>query len=350
LRSAIALWVRSADLTTPLVEWSASLPSVIERGPIPSQDVADAWTESKSEGLIQRLPVKLSEACRLVLASVLATKVTWEDPFAVEQAADHLRVSSAWHGQLSQVMLDFGGSRLTMLAETDCAGLVAVHFAQAHEDLAVLSVAADPDVGRQQVFDAAYELSNKCRNDTLGLAKVSLFDLPLGEGSSWVISEHEVAAYEEGDQRERIEYALLPAWRSESRLDLKASPLFGARPALDAFFGLIGTSPGGDGTVAVQSTVASFTPKGFDAASASLMYLEVGSTGEPTHRGLERRARLHFDHPFAAVALAGSSSDFERARAGHSDLFCLPLFSAWIETPGEPEVADQGVMPRSWVS
>ena len=339
LRTAMALWVRSKDRSTALVEWSASLPAAIERGPIPSQDVADAWTELQTEGLITRLPIELSELSRLVLASVLATKVSWEDPFTIEAAIDHLRASSPWHGRLDQVMLDYGGSRLSMLAHTESAGVVAVHFAQAEEDLGVLSVSADPGVGRQEVFEAAYELARRCRNDTFDQARLSLFDLPLGEGSSWLISEHEVATREAGTRSERIEYALLPAWRLESRLDLKTSPLFGAQPALDALLGLIGSSPEGDETAAVQSAVASFTPMGFEAAAVSLLYAETGSTSRPTNRGLQHRAKLYFDHPSAAVALAGSSSDFRRARIGHSDLFCLPLFSAWIETPDEPGAA-----------
>ena len=251
-----------------------------------------------------RLPIELSELSRLVLASVLATKVSWEDPFAIEAAIDHLRASSPWHGRLDQVMLDYGGSRLSMLAHTESAGVVAVHFAQAEEDLGVLSVSADPGVGRQEVFEAAYELARRCRNDTFDQARLSLFDLPLGEGSSWLISEHEVATREAGTRSERIEYALLPAWRLESRLDLKTSPLFGAQPALDALLGLIGSSPEGDETAAVQSAVASFTPMGFEAAAVSLLYAETGSTSRPTNRGLQHRAKLYFDHPSAAVALA----------------------------------------------
>jgi hypothetical protein len=332
----MALWVRAADRTTPLVEWSASLPPAVERGPVPSQAVADAWTERQTEGLLARFPVELDELSRLVLASVLATKVSWETPFAVEAAADHLRPENPWHGQVEQVLLDYRGGAMTMLADTEAAGVVAVHFSQAVEDLGVLCVAADPSVDRQQVFEAAYELARRCRRDTLGRARCSLFDLPLGEGASWVITEREVSTYESDARLEEIEYVVLPAWRSENKLDLKASLLFGAQPALDALFGLIGPSGMGDEAVAVQSAVASFTPTGFEAAAASVLAWRAGSSSQPTQRGLERRARVLFDHPFVAVALAGHSSNFRRARAGHTELFCLPLFSAWVNTPGEP--------------
>ena len=229
-----------------------------------------------------------------------------------------------------------------MLATTEAAGVVAVHFARATEDLAVLSVSAAPDADRQQVFDAAHEVARRCRDDTLPAARLSLFDLPVGDGASWRITEEEAAAYEEGTRTEAIEFTVLPAWRSECKLDLKASALFGAEPALAALLALIGSSPEGNDTVAAQSAVASFTPKGFEAAAVSSFGVLLGANWDeppPAYRGLARRARLYFDHPYAALALAGTSSDFTRARAGHTDLFCLPLFSAWIETPGEPEQA-----------
>jgi hypothetical protein len=317
------------------------LPAAVERGPIPAQTTADAWTERLTEGLITHFPIKLSELTRLVLASVLATKVSWETPFEVEAAADHLRESSPWRGQVQDVLLHHFGDGFTMLADTESAGIVAVHFAQAVEDLGVLSVVAAPAADRRQVFEAAYELARRCRNDTLGLARRSLFDLPLGEGHSWLISEHEISTHEADARREAIEYAVLPAWRSGNELDLKKSALFGVEPALKAFLQLIGPSPEGDETKAVQSVVASFTPTGFEAAAVSVFDAETRGvvSRRRTERGLLRRARLYFDHPYVAVALAGRSSDFGRTRAGHTDLFCLPLFSAWVETPSEPEVA-----------
>jgi hypothetical protein len=105
---------------------------------------------------------------------------------------------------------------------------------QAVEDLGVLCVAADPAVERHSVFEAAYELARACRSDTLGLRRRSLFDLPLGKGPSWLITDREVPSHKPDARFEEIEYTVLPAWRSEGELDLTASPLFGARPALDA--------------------------------------------------------------------------------------------------------------------
>jgi hypothetical protein len=338
LRTAIALWVRGADHTTPLVEWSASLPSAVERGPVPSQSDADAWTDRKSGGLIKRFPLELSPRERLVLASLLATKVSWASPLRVVPASGYLRASSPWRDLVAQVLLDELPSTLTMLASTEAAGVVAVHFAQAVEHLGVLCVAADPSVDRRLVFEAGYELARRCRNDTLGRARCSLFDLPVGEGHSWDITEREVRAYTSGESFEEIEHAVLAEWRSECNLDLAASARFGGGTALLALFGLIGPSPDGDGADAIQSVLASYTSTGFEAVDASFLRMRAGAIEQPTHPGLERRAKLYFDHPYIAIALAGRSSDFSRTRAGHTDLFCLPMFSAWIETPGDAEM------------
>jgi serine protease inhibitor len=178
--TAVALWIRSTDRTTSMVEWSASLPAEIQRGPIPSQVQGDAWVNRMTEGLINRMPIELSPMTRLVLVSALATKVSWVNAFAVESAHAHLRRSSPWQVQVAKVLVDYQPSRLTMLAETEAAGLVAVHFAEAAEDLGVLSVIASPSASRQRVFEAAHELAQRCRNDTLPAARRSLFDLPVG--------------------------------------------------------------------------------------------------------------------------------------------------------------------------
>ena len=268
LRSAMALWVRSADRSTRLVEWSATLPAAIERGPVPSQGDADSWVDRRTEGLITRLRSTVSLDTGLVLASALATKVSWENDFGVEAARITCANRVHWRGQVSEVLVDHMLSPLTMLASTEAAGVVAVHFAQATEDVGVLSVAAAPTAERQQVFEAAYEFARRCRNDTMHLARVSLFDLPVGDGDSWQITEEAVRAYEEGSRQEGIEYVVLPAWEVRERAGSE-----GSRPAsvpdrpwrLSSDFStpvlrVTEQSP-------TQSVVASFTPKGFEAVA-----------------------------------------------------------------------------------
>ncbi len=353
LSSALALWARGSDLSTRLVNWSANLPNQVERGPIPSQSVADAWVDRNTQGLIKSFPLEVSQETRLLLACVVASKVRWRRSFEVVSAAENLRETSPWRDRVERVLLDHHGVGHTLLVSTESAGVVAAHVAIAQDDLAVISVAADPTLARETVFEAAYEITRLCRDDRLESARCSLFDLPLGQGHSWQITEDEVATYRAGERSESISGAVLAAWSTRGDLNLRASERFGIEPALSALLGLVGPHPEGDDARALQSAVASYSATGFEAAALSILDLEIGDSSYLLdQRGVERRARLFFDHPHAVIAIAGTSSDFARSRAGHSDIFCLPLFSAWIAEPQEAEEPADGeeLTLESWLA
>jgi hypothetical protein len=339
LHSAIALWVRSSDHTSRLVDWSASLPSQIERGPIPTQATADAWADRNTLGLITKFPADIDEFTRLILASALATKVTWQRTFEIVPAENHFRPSGPWAGRVQRALLDRAPVVPAQLANTEAAGVVAVHLAVANEELAVLSVAADGSVDRHDVLAAAYEIARRCRSDALAEARCSLFDVPVGTGHSWEITEREVPAQQAGGRSELIEHSVLPGWSVRGELDLKRSDRFGTSPALSALLALIGRDPAGDETAAKQAAVASYTATGFEAAAITAFATVAGRSHAPLERGHRRTARIVFDHPYAAVALAGATADFTRARAGHTQMFGLPLFAVWIAEPGEPDPA-----------
>jgi hypothetical protein len=256
-------------------------------------------------------------------------------------AGDHVRPSSPWRDHVTHVLLDHNfGRPPMMLARTESAGVVAVHFALATEELAVLSVAADPAIDKPSVFEAAYEIARLCRDDALASASCSLFDLPPGGDHSREITEEEVVTRVAGEHYENIRSAVLAAWHAESTLNLNKAKGFGTWPALSALFNLIGPDPRGGDVEAVQAAVASYTATGFEAAAITSFGVTGSSGRSSTERGLSRSARLYFDHPYAAIALAGQTADFTRARAGHSELFCLPLFSAWVSKPHDAAAHD----------
>ena len=339
LHSALALWVSTSDRTTALVDWSAGLPPSVERGPIPSQADADAWAARRTSGPDPPFPPRNHTSHpRAILASALATKVTWQQPFSIAPAAEQVRASSPWSGRVEHVLVDRAPVLPLMLAQTEAAGVVAVHFAVANEELVVVSIAADPAVDRHLVFEAGYEIGRLCRVDAVIEARRSLFDLPLGQGHSWEIFEDEIASYNAGDRSESIVSAMLVDWSVQSELDLQRSQRFGVAPALGALLGLIGPHQTGDEYHAVQSGVASYTSKGFEAAAITALGVRASAAfTRPGEKGLRRTARLFFDHPYAAIALAGRPSDFTRQGAGHTELFGLPLFSVWVSEPREPE-------------
>jgi hypothetical protein len=264
--------------------------------------------------------------------------VSWQTPFEVVPAADHLDSGSPWRTTVARLLWDVHADGRAMIADTHSAGLVAVHFAVAREDLTVISVSADPAVPCAEVLLAAHELGALAGGDWGRLAR-SVYDLPLGSGHSWEIAEREVRTYEAGVRLERIVGVSLPAWRIEGKLDLKASSLFGTAPALETLRQLIGPRPD-DKTEAAQTAVASFTRYGFEAAAVTALGVRASATRQPPELGTERAAILRFDHPYAAIAVHGRPAPAGRVVQGpppDSAFTGLPLFSAWIADPQEPE-------------
>lgn len=334
LRAAIAIWVGVTDASEPVAAWVRGLPSEVESGFMPTQQEADAWVERNTLGLIKSFPQQIDAFTRIVLASALATKVSWEVPFELAAACDHLGAASPWRGSLKQLLRDRSPGRLTMIASTRAAGLVSVHTAVAREDLSVVSVSADPGVPREAVLDAVHELSALARGSDSPARPCSLFDLALGAGHSWEITEREVRTRRPGERVERIIDALLPAWRIEGEVDLLSSPRFGSGPALEVLRELVGPRAN-DRFAAKQIAVASYTRFGFEAAAITAFTMRTAAIGPPRQKGVERTATLRFDHPYAVVALAGSLGSGRTGGAG-PEVTGLALFTAWVAMPEEP--------------
>lgn len=338
LHAAIALWVAVDDATSELAAWTQGLPDQVESGFMPTQADADAWAERETQGLIRRFPMQIDEFTRVVLASALATKVKWKVPFDVVPAGEHCGALSPWRSAVSRLLWDGHADGRAEIAQTDAAGLVAVHCAVAHDDLTVVSVSGAPDLDRESVVAAAYEVAAMvCGN--WGRSACSLYDLPLGAGHSWEISEHEVQVFVPEPRLERIAGVALPAWRVQDDLNLMLSPAFGTAAALETLRQLIGPRPD-DECAARQAAVASFTRYGFEAAAVTALGVRASAALRPHGQGVERTAVLRFDHPYAAVAISGHPPASLRGVSGlsaESGFPGLPLFSAWVHEPIEPE-------------
>jgi hypothetical protein len=352
LHAPIALWVAVDDATAALAEWTQRLPDEIQSGFMPTQADADAWAERETQGLIRRFPLEIDRSTRVVLASALATKVRWEIPFGVVPAAEHCGPDSPWRGAVSQLLWDDVADGHAEIAQTEAAGVVAVHCANASNGLAVVSVSAAPDVDRASVVAAAYEVAESVCGDW-GRGACSLFDLPLGAGHSWQISEHEVAVFRSQPRLERIVGAALPAWRAADELDLTRSSAFGTAPALHTLRRLIGPRPT-DETAAKQTVMAAFGRYGFEAAAVTAFGVRTSAALSPRGRAVERRAVLRFDHPYAAVAIAGRVVAPRGRAAAPSPAGTsfpgLPLFCAWVHEPAEPEARARLTRGRSRAS
>ena len=306
---------------------------------MPSKEQADTWADRNTLGLIRSFPVNIDAATRIVLASALATKVSWPMPFDVVAAREHMGDASPWKSTVERVLWDSHAAGRAVIANTRSAGLVGVHYAVATEDLTVISVIAAPDVPRAAVLDAAHEVAAVTVGNWAQMA-CSLFELPLGAGHSWEITEQEARTYEPGQRIERVAGASLPAWRVEGKLDLQASPLFASSPACETLGELIGAPD--DDSEAVQVAVASFTRYGFEAAAITAFARTAAAFRQPSEIGMERSAILRFDHPYAALAIAGrpthprSSGQLAQPESAFA---ALPLFTVWVNEPQEAEEA-----------
>jgi hypothetical protein len=263
----------------------------------------------------------------LVMASALATRVSWQQPFDVVPAAA-LGTGSAWPGQVEHVLRSPDGPGHTQhIAATDRAGDVAVHTAAARGGLRVTSVAAAPEVPAVDVLAAAYELAHATATGA-PVAQRSLFDLPLGDGPAWTLTERP-APTSAPDGREQRCTAVLPAWSARSEHDLARSEL-GFPVAARALAELLGLNR--YRYEAKQSAVARYSRVGFEAAAVSAMAIALGFA-MPADNGVLRLAELRFGHPYAVVAVA---VDEEHQDGGTTAWHGVPVFSAWVTEAEEP--------------
>lgn len=320
---AAALWHRPTD-TGALSGWLAQLSASVATGPLPDQAGLDDWARRNTLDLIDRFPLRVTRETALVLATALATRVSWESPFDLAPACA-LGPGSAWAGQVSRALRTPAGyAHHQYLATTDRAGAVAVHVGLARPGpdeftrpapggLAVVSVIADPAVPALDVLAAAYELAPAAATG-VRVPRRSLFDLPLGESPLWTVREERVETSVPGG-REEVCTAVLPAWSARGNHDL-AHPRLGLPAAARLLAPLVGA--GEQAYEARQSVLARFDRVGFEAAAVSGVAAAVAY--RPQRPGVRRVAELRFGHPYAVVAVATGSGPWHG----------LPVFSAWV--------------------
>jgi len=315
--AAAAVWHRPGRLTDVTARWLAGLPPQVRTGPLPSQAELDDWARNGTFGLVERFPVTLDPSLYLLAATVLASRVSWERPFDVAPASA-LGESSPWVGLVSRVLrTPDGPGHHQFIAATPAAGDVAVHTARARGGVAVTSVAAPPGVPAADVLAAAYDLAPALATGR-AVTRRSLFDLPLGEGPLWSVTERAAPVKSAAGREERCT-AVLPAWSARTELDL-SDPGLGFAAAAQAL------APG-DPWQARQAAMARYTRVGFEAAAVTGLAVALAMT--VPRPGLIRTAELRFGHPFAVVAvISGDPGD-----PGGSPWHGLPVFSAWVAQP-----------------
>jgi hypothetical protein len=335
VHTAAAVW-GGADQPTggPVAAWLAGLPPQVDTGPVPGQADLDAWARRHTLGLIDRFPLQ-DGSLTWLLATALAARVSWERPFDLTPGAA-LGRDSPWAATLTRVLVTPRApwarpapGHDPFIAATNSAGTVAVHAAAARGGLLVVSVIAAPDAPAGDVIAAAYELGPALAAGH-PVARRPLFDLPLGDGPAWTITEEFVQTAAAGG-REEVCTAALPAWSARSAHPLTDPGLGFAtvRRALDPV----------DPWDARQAAMARYTRTGFEAGAVTAMGIAISAIA--ARPGLRRTAQLRFGHPFAVVAVAADDAADSRHPAPRGPWHGLPVFSAWITSPedatGEPD-------------
>lgn len=327
--SPAAVWTAAGfPGTDQFRRWLAGLPAAVSTGELPSAAGLDAWARDHTFGLIDTFPLDADRGA-LVLATALATKVSWELPFELAPAGA-LGPASPWARELGRVLRtpSVPGARghAQFIAVTPDAGDVIVHVAAAAGGLLVVSVGAVPEVPAARVIGVAHDIAHR-RAVGAPVERRELLGLPLGDGPLWRLQE--VTAPADGCT------AVLPAWSASSRHDL-------TDPALGFQAAVRGLVPGAETFDARQAAMARYSRLGFEAAAVTAAMVRVAARIPARHRVAE----LRFGHPYAVVAVATDpAADRERPRSGASPWHGLPVFSAWVTEPDDAVGGDAADQP-----
>lgn len=334
--AAVAAW--SHALTPELAAWTDDLPDAVQTGPVPAQREVDAWAAHVTNGLIDRFPVGIGGAV-LVLASAIACDVRWLGHFTRIPSTE-LGPASPWVRRVNGVLRSAAGHECRIV-DTLHAGRVAMHAVtgraadQQHGGLRVVSVIAEPDVPPADVRTAATELAI---SSVAGapIDAVSLWDLPLGDGTAWTVTEREQPGLRPDARPENLD-ARLPAWSSTAEYNLLADDRTGFGLAADALTGLLPRLDNGYDIDARQVATARYQPRGFKASAVTaLRTAPTGGRQRPTAACTARHATLRFARPYAVTAVADHHHG-PTAPTSPGPWHGLPIFTAWVAEPAEVE-------------
>ncbi|WP_182112869.1 MULTISPECIES: serpin family protein [unclassified Actinotalea] len=331
--TAVALWTRARFVDAARHRaLAATLPAAVAVGAMPTQAEADRWAAEHTGGLLTRFPLDLDDDAAVVLASALAAKVSWLEPFDDAPASD----LGGEFGQRTALALRAPAGHDVALLDTDAAGPVAAHAAESATGLRVLSVMAGPDVPAAAVHDAAAQVAAALDVEAPGARRLDVFDLPTGPGAAWDVAETREEILGAHGDRHTTWTAYLAPWSAESRHDLAGAP--GVRAALATLTGLLSPAAGSGDGAATQVARAEYTREGFAAAAVTAM--GIRATGMPMPRLVtHRRVTVRFNRPYAVVALARATAPdparpWDRRTVAGPAWDGVPVFSAWVARPG----------------
>lgn len=285
VRMALGLWTRSDVPLRPELE------KLVPIGVLTDQQALDDWVVEQTGGLLQKMPVILTDEVRLLLASALTVRTTWQRPFEEDSrivAARRVR----W---LTRSDSDVDSVRLHETA-TGPLTVVTVHGAG---EIDVRLVIGQAGRGRSEVLAAALELDDS------------------GIGGSELLDRKEAPGLEVIESMSPKPTAILsmPYFEVEAVHNLlHHAEVFGLVTATDNSRGHFpGLSPE---PLAVnganQAVMARFSALGFEAAAVTVIGWIGGSVPQPGAKAL----LVNLNRPFGFIAVHRPTG--------------IPLVAGWI--------------------
>ncbi|MFD0020341.1 serpin family protein [Streptomyces sp. NPDC058382] len=251
-------------------------------GPMDTAEV-DAWVREATGGLIERLPLDISDEMLLVLVNVLALKARWEEPFEPGDTED--------------------------LPFTDASGVVRE----------VPTMYGTPGPWDGWTVGGAHVVELRCRTERAGgaPARVRLVLGEPGAGAADVLPAGWAPAASRTPLDADVLSIAVPRFTLRTNVRVTDQlPALGIRLATSGGADFSGISPERltIGQV-VQETVVKVAEEGVQAAAVTVLAAPGGAAPGP-----ERCRHIAFDRPFGIVVLDGAGE--------------VPLFTGWqADTP-----------------
>ncbi|MEU9447770.1 serpin family protein [Streptomyces sp. NPDC048277] len=293
LDTALGVWTkRTLELRE---EWAAGLPAdahgVLTGDEPVDRRALDSWAMRRTGGLIERMPVRLTEDTEFVLASALAMRTRWLAPFEespLETAYEPWAAVERLGLTRSSVLLERIG-----VADTPD-GFVTELKVLGGNALDVHLLLGEERMTPGQVLGAGVGILGGAHRVVPGGR------LPYGEPGPGVRVEKVRCA---SPRPPRLDVTTVAYDLTASHDLLELHRLFGLTTAMDTsrgHFPGISAYPLGVGS-AEQATTAKFGALGFEAAAVTAFGM-VGA-GIPQRRHVTTRIDARFDRPFGFLAL-----------------------------------------------
>jgi len=302
--AALGVWMRKG---IPLDErWAAGLPEGVVRA-LTDQAALDRWASEETGGLIEEFPLEVTAGIVLILASALAARVKWRNPFDASPRGsrvswddpgepDQQWLSRTTYDLAEAAVLDGAVTRIVVEGDGD----VDVHLLLGDQQPAeVLAAGLRELAGEAEVRSAAESagpglnvrrVPSSSRRDILGLRVPSFA----------ITSRHDLMEHDE-----LFGLRLVADPRTSHLPHLSPVPLFVS-----------------DGA---QDVLARFFAEGFEAAAITAFDLAV--TGMPPDELYEVTfVEATFDRPFGFIAVHRPSR--------------LAVVAGWVSSPFEPSEQD----------